>query len=145
MSQVLAVASTLGGIGLIETFGLLYVARTVFHLSVPELQSLIFLKLVVAGHLTLLVARSRGWLGARPRPAPLLLGAVLATQVLAALIVGFGWFVAPLPWSVIALVWLYCLVWVVPEDGAKRLVYQLLQRRRARSAARPLVHQSQAT
>jgi H+-transporting ATPase len=145
MRQVLAVSSTLGGIGLIETFGLLFLARSVYGMALPELQSLIFLKLVVAGHLTLLVARTRGWVGSRPWPAPLLLGAVLATQTVAALIVGFGWFVAPLPWSLVGLVWLYCLAWVVVEDGAKRLVYHLLERRRGRPAPRPLAQQYQTT
>jgi H+-transporting ATPase len=93
----------------------------------------------------LLVARSRGWVTSRPRPAPLLLVAVLATQTVAAMIVGFGWFVAPLPWRLVGLVWLYCLAWVPLEDGAKRLVYRLLGGRRQRpaAAARLLEHQDQ--
>jgi len=131
MRNILVVASTLGGIGLVETFGLLYLARSVYGMALPELQSLIFLKLVVAGHLTLLVARTRSGMLSRPWPAPVLLGAVLATQSVAALIVGFGWFVAPLSWGLIGLVWLYCLAWVMVEDLAKRLVYHLIDRRRA--------------
>jgi H+-transporting ATPase len=145
MRAILAVSSALGGIGLVETFGLLYLARSVYGMALPELQSLIFLKLVVAGHLTLLVARTRGWLVSRPRPAPVLLAAVLATQTLAALMVGLGWFVAPLPWTVIGLVWAYCLAWVVVEDAAKRLTYRLLgQTRRGPADHRPLAAQYQS-
>lgn len=137
---MLVVASTLGGIGLLETFGLLYLARSVYYMPLGELQSLIFLKLVVAGHLTLLVARTKDWMWSRPRPAPLLALAVLSTQTLAALIVGFGWFVTPLPWSVIGLVWLYCLLWVGLEDVAKKAIYALLDRGRPLTApaAEPL-------
>ncbi len=123
MRRVLTVATVLGGVGVFETFALLAVARSWFHIGAEQLQSLIFLKLVVAGHLTLFVARSPRPLFARPFPAPILLGAVLGTQVVAAMIVGFGWLVTPIPWSWIGYVWLYCLAWIFIEDWAKQRVY----------------------
>jgi hypothetical protein len=52
---------------------------------------------------------------------------VLATQTIAALIAGFGWLIAPIPWSYVELVWLYCLVWFVVEDRVKLLVYRHLE------------------
>jgi H+-transporting ATPase len=122
MRRVLTVASVLGGVGVIETFLLLVLAKVWFGLSGGELQSVIFLKLVVAGHLTLFVARSRRPFFAPPYPAPLLLLAILGTQSLAAMIVGFGWFVTAIPWSYIGYIWLYCLVWILIEDMAKLLV-----------------------
>jgi H+-transporting ATPase len=51
-----------------------------------------------------------------------LLASVVGTQLLAAAIVGFGWIVAPLDWKYVAMVWLYCLVWVFIEDWAKRML-----------------------
>jgi len=126
MRRVLTMATVLGGVGVMETFGLFYIARTFFGLTGGALQSVIFLKLVVAGHLTLMVARSRGPFLSRPWPAPVLLLAIGSTQAVAAMIVGFGWLVTPIPWSYVGLIWLYCLVWVFIEDGAKLAVYRHL-------------------
>jgi len=122
MRRVLTLAAVLGAIGVVETFALMVIAKNAFGFDTAHLQSLIFLKLVVAGHLTLLVARSRGAFFSRPYPAPVLLWAVLGTQLLAACIVGFGWFVEPIGWTFVGIVWLYCLFWVFIEDWAKRIL-----------------------
>jgi len=127
MRQVLTVASVLGGVGVLETFLLLIIAESWLGLPQPLLQSVLFLKLVVAGHLTLLVARTRGPFWAPPYPAAVLLGAILATQTAGVLIVGLGLFMTPVPWSYVALIWAYCLVWLFIEDFAKRLVYTHLE------------------
>jgi H+-transporting ATPase len=119
-------APHLGLIGVIETFGLLVIAREVLKLGQAQIQSFIYLKLAVAGHLTLFVARTRRPFLSKPYPAPVLLIAILATQAVAALIVGFGFLVAPIPWSYVGLVWAYCLAWVFIEDWAKLHVYNHL-------------------
>ena len=95
--------------------------------TAAQIQSFIYLKLAVAGHLTLFVARTRRPFLSRPYPAPVLLVAILGTQTIAALIVGFGWLVAPVPWAYVGFVWVYCLVWVVIEDWAKLHVYRHLE------------------
>jgi H+-transporting ATPase len=84
---------------------------------------LIYLKLAIAGQLTLFVARTKSPFLSKPYPAPVLLIAILCTQAIAAMIVGFGIFVTAIPWSYIGFVWLYCLVWVFIEDWAKLQVY----------------------
>ncbi len=126
MHRVLTVATVLGGIGVLETFGLLIIAHSWMHLGLAQLQSVIFLKLAVAGHMTLFVARSRRPFWKRPLPAPILLGAVLGTQTVAVLIVAFGWFVTPIPWLYIGGVWAYCIAWIFVEDAAKLAVYRHL-------------------
>jgi H+-transporting ATPase len=123
MKRVLTVASVLGGIGVLETFLLLVITESWLGLPQTVLQSVLFLKLVVAGHLTLLVARTRGSFWARPYPSAILLGAILATQATGVLIVGLGFFMTAIPWSYVALIWAYCLVWLFIEDAAKRLIY----------------------
>jgi H+-transporting ATPase len=110
----------------VETFGLLLIARLALDLSVPQIQSLIYLKLAVAGHLTLLVARTRKPFFTRPYPAPVLLLAVLSTQAAAALIVGVGFLVEAIPWKYVGLVWAYCIAWIFVEDWAKLQVYRHL-------------------
>jgi H+-transporting ATPase len=126
MRRVLTVATGLGLIGVVETFGLLVIAIMWLKLDQAQIQSFIYLKLAVAGHLTLFVARTRRPFLTRPYPAPILLVAILATQVVAAMIVGFGWLVAPIPWSYVALVWGYCLIWIFIEDWCKLHIYRHL-------------------
>ncbi|MGB5631370.1 MAG: plasma-membrane proton-efflux P-type ATPase, partial [Waterburya sp.] len=82
MPIVMGVATVLGLAGVIESFGLFYLGETYFQLSREVIQTLIYLKLSVAGHLTIFVTRTRGpfW---SIKPAPVLLGAVLVTQAIA--------------------------------------------------------------
>lgn len=123
MHRVLTLSSVLGVIGVIETFGLLILAKTYLKLDLAQIQSFVFLKLAVAGHLTLFVARTRKPFWAAPHPAPAMIWSALATKALATACVGLGWFVAAIPWSLVALVWGYCLVWFFIEDWAKLMVY----------------------
>jgi len=126
MRRVLTVATALGLVGVIETFMLLALARAYLPLDTGQLQTLIYLKLAVAGHLTLFVARQRGFFLSRPFPAPALLAAILGTQAVAVLIVGLGVFVEAIPWWTIGVVWAYCLVFVFVEDALKLAVYRTL-------------------
>jgi H+-transporting ATPase len=124
--RVLTLATTLGLVGVAETFGVLVIAKLLLKLDEIQIQSFIYLKLAVAGHLTLFVARTRRPFFSKPYPAPILLGAILTTQVTAALIVGFGLLMAQLPLSYIGLIWVYCLVWIFIEDWVKLSVYRHL-------------------
>jgi len=126
MRRVLTLSTVMGVIGVIETFGLLLIAKLLLHMEGGQLQSFIYLKLAVAGHLTLLVVRTKGPFLSKPYPATALLGAIFGTQMLAVLIVGFGFLVAPIPWSYIGLIWVYCIIWVFIEDQAKLHLYKHL-------------------
>jgi H+-transporting ATPase len=132
MRKVLTIATILGVLGVAETFLLLIIARNHFYVSIEQLQTIIFLKLAVAGHLTLFVARTRNSFLVRPFPAPVLLLAIISTQIVAALIAGFGWLITPISWEYIGLIWAYCLFWVFVEDGLKLLVYRHLEYRTKR-------------
>lgn len=127
MRRVLTVSTALGLIGVIETFGLLIIAKSWLGLNVAQIQSFIFLKLAVAGHLTLFVARSRKPFWSRPFPAPSMIWSALATKLLATLIVGMGWFMAAVPWEYIGLIWGYCIIWIFIEDWAKLIIYDHLK------------------
>ena len=128
MRRVLSISTALGSLGVVETFGLLVLAKKWLNLDQAQIQTLIFLKLAVAGHLTLFVARTRGPFYKPPYPAPAMLWSAISTKLLATLLVGIGFgFVTPISWPVIALVWGYCLVWIFIEDRLKLLVYQHLE------------------
>jgi H+-transporting ATPase len=125
MHRVLSVSTVLGLIGVLETFGLLVLARDWLGMAGPALQTFIFLKLAVAGHLTLFVARTRHAFTSRPFPAPVLVWSAVVTKLLATLLVAFGLgLVTPITWGQIGVVWAYCLVFLVIEDRVKLAVYR---------------------
>ncbi len=73
MRLVLGISTVLGVIGVVAAFGLFYLGERVFHLDRAHIQTLMYLKLSVAGHLTIFLTRTRGpfW---SIRPARILLG-----------------------------------------------------------------------
>ncbi len=127
MRRVLTIATLLGIIGVAETFGLLLIGKLWLNLDQATLQTLIYLKLAIAGHMTLFVVRSRKPFYKKPYPALPLLSAVIGTQIVAVLIVGFGILVSPLPWKYIGLVWAYCIIWTFIEDWAKIAIYNHIE------------------
>jgi H+-transporting ATPase len=122
---VLTVSTVLGLIGVVETFGLLWIAREWMHLSIDQIQTFIFLKLAVAGHLTLFVSRTQRPFWSRPFPSPLLLWSTVVTKVLATLFVVFPFgLMTAIGWPDVGLIWTYCIVWIFIEDRAKLAVYR---------------------
>ena len=124
MRMVLGISTVLGLIGVAAAFGLFYLGERVFHLDRAHIQTLMYLKLSVAGHLTIFLTRTRGpfW---SIRPARILWIAVLGTQALATLIAVYGLFMTPLGWGWAAFVWGYALVWFLVNDRVKLLAYRI--------------------
>ncbi|MDA2920618.1 plasma-membrane proton-efflux P-type ATPase [Desulfobacterota bacterium AH_259_B03_O07] len=124
MKVVLGVSTMLGLMGVIETFGLFYIAEHYLKLNREIIQPLIYLKLSVAGHLTVFVARTQGrfW---SIRPAWILLGAVAGTQLLATLIAVYGILMPALGWKFAGIVWGYALIWFLIEDQVKLVAYRI--------------------
>ena len=60
MRLVLGISTVLGVIGVVAAFGLFYLGERVFHLDRGHIQTLMYLKLSVAGHLTIFLTRTRG-------------------------------------------------------------------------------------
>jgi H+-transporting ATPase len=124
MRLVLGISTVLGVIGVVAAFGLFYLGERVFHLDRAHIQTLMYLKLSVAGHLTIFLTRTRGpvW---SIRPARILWAAVLGTQTLATLIAVYGLFMTPLGWGWALFVWGYALVWFLVNDRVKLLAYRV--------------------
>ncbi|WP_455276128.1 plasma-membrane proton-efflux P-type ATPase [[Eubacterium] cellulosolvens] len=125
MRIILGTATYLGFIGLISSFGVLYLGEVVFHLNSEILQSFIYLKLSVAGHLTLFVARTKGpfW---SVKPAPILFLTIVVTQTIATLIVVYGFLLPAIGWTLALIVWIYALVMFLITDRLKLFIYKLL-------------------
>lgn len=127
MRIVLGVASVLGVAGVLASFGLFYLGERVFNLSRDTIQSLMYLKLSVAGHLTIFVTRTRGPFWSH-RPAKVLLLAVVVTQIAATLIAVYGLFMSPIGWKWALVVWVYALAWFLLSDVVKLAAYRAFDR-----------------
>jgi len=125
MRMVLGVSTVLGVVGVVAAFGLFYLGERVFHIDRAQIQTMMYLKLSVAGHLTIFLTRTRGpfW---SIRPARVLWIAVLGTQILATLIAVYGFLMPPLGWRWAGFVWGYALIWFLINDRVKLLAYRIL-------------------
>jgi H+-transporting ATPase len=89
------------------------------------MQTLIFLKLLVAGHLTIYLTRNTGKIWDRPWPNWNLFVTTELTQVLGTLAAMFGWFVPPIDWRYALAIWCYALIWFLINSVVKIRVYRL--------------------
>jgi H+-transporting ATPase len=121
--MLLGLATYLGIIGVTASFGIFVIGNVVFHLNHEILQSFIYLKLSVAGHLTLLVARTRGpfW---SVKPALPLITAILGTQFVATLITVYGFLLPAMGWGLALFVWGYAFLWFLITDVLKTTFYK---------------------
>ena len=128
MGNLLSVSTFLGAIGVVSSFGLLYIGVDVLHLSTSLIQSFILLKLAVAGHLTLFVARTKGpfW---SIRPGRSLFIAIILTKVVATAITVYGILLPAIGWNLALLVWVYALAWFLVQDFLKVRFYRFLDSR----------------
>jgi H+-transporting ATPase len=125
MRLVLGISTVLGVIGVVAAFGLFYLSERVFHFDRAHAQTMMYLKLSVAGHLTIFLTRTRGpfW---SSRPARILWAAVLGTQIVATLFAVYGFLMTPLGWGWALFVWGYALAWFLVNDRVKLLAYRIL-------------------
>ena len=125
MRLVLGISTVMGLFGVAAAFGLFFLGDHVFHLDHAHVQTLMYLKLSVAGHLTIFLTRTRGpfW---SIRPARILLVAVFGTQAIATLIAVYGLFMTPLGWGWAGFVWGYAIVWFLVTDRVKLVAYRVL-------------------
>ena len=139
MRTVLSVATLLGTLGVMASFSLFYLADRVFLISRVVIQSMMYLKLSVAGHFMIFVARTRGpfW---SFRPAGILVAAVLGTQFVATLIAVYGIFIAPIGWALALVVWAYAMVWFLITDALKVLFYKHVLERSGKPLVTPTPH-----
>lgn len=126
MRTVLGMATMLGTVGVVITFGAFYIGKEVFMLSPAVLQAFIYLKLSLASQMTLLMARTRGpfW---SIRPAKQLGLAILFSQTTAVLITVYGvLFPSPLGWPLALFILGYIFIELLITDPLKLLFYKIL-------------------
>jgi H+-transporting ATPase len=144
MPRLLGISVVLGLFSIIESFGLLWIGiRILTHPQLAEqfdlsseqqLQTVMFLQLVAGGHLLLFITRNERWFFQPPFPAPLLFFAIVATQVIAVLMCGYGWLVPQIPWQVIGWVWVYNIAWMFVLGAVRLIAERFATYRTARQA-----------
>jgi H+-transporting ATPase len=90
-------------------------------------RTVVFLKLLVAGHMTIYLTRNTGMFWDKPWPSWKLVVAAESTQVLGTLAAVYGWFVTPIGWRYALLVWAYALAWLLVNNVVKIAAYRLLR------------------
>lgn len=147
MQRVLSVSTVMGAIGTIGSFLMLYLAMDWLKLPVDKIQTYVFLKMAVSGHMALFVARARGWFIQRPYPAPVMIWSAIGTKLAATALVlyPFG-LMAPLSWFDVGLIWSYSIIWAFVTDAAKIAVYRRFDhtarrhRNFLKTVSTPLIH-----
>ena len=125
MHRVIVVSTVMGLTGVSGSFLMLYLAIKWLHLSIPQIQTYIFLKMAVAGHLTLFVARSKRSFLRKPYPAPVMIWSAIGTKILGTILAAYGFgLVTPIHWTEIGLIWAYSITWAFLTDFAKITVYR---------------------
>lgn len=124
MRIILGLGTLLGLVGVISSFVIFYLGQEVFHLNREMLQSFIFLKLTIAGHLTIFLSRTRGpfW---SIKPSGGLLWSALVTKIAATLFAVYGWFIVPIGWRLSLVVWGYSIVAFLLTDVVKIYFYKM--------------------
>ena len=127
MHRVLTIASVLGVYGVLESFVLYWLARGWLVLPAAVLQAVIFLKLLVSGHMTIYLTRNKGWVWELPLPSWKLVVPCEATQLVGTLIVVYGVAMAPIGWWLAGFVWGYAIVSFFVANAVKVGTYRLIQ------------------
>ena len=129
MNTVLEISTILGLIGVVSSFTIYFIGVTFLHLGATSeaLQTFIFLKLAIAGHLTIFVTRSKNFFWTSPRPSGLLFWSTVVTKLLATVIVIFGFsIVTPIGFKLAIFIWVYALAAFVITDIIKVYCYKIL-------------------
>ena len=131
MSRVLFTSSILGAVGFVQSYGLVAHLHRHLHLPLAQIQTAVFMQLVIGGHLLLFSTRAKGPFWKPPFPAAGLFWAIMGTQAFAAIMAVEGWLVPAISWRLLGFIWIYNLVWLFIEDFVKLGIYHRIDRRRA--------------
>lgn len=133
MQRILIISSILGLAGVLFSFSIFLIGKFVFQLGIATLQTFIFLKLAVAGHMTIYLTRTEEnnfW--KRPFPSKILFITCESTQVIATIFAAVGIFMSPIGWALAGFIWLFALLIFVGNNFLKTAVIKWLNRRDAK-------------
>ncbi len=130
--EINLMAFWLGIAGVISSFLLFFLLETYWQLPRDLIQSVIFTKLVVAGHGTIYNTRAKDWFWRRPWPSPILFSATFGTRFLGTIIAvygGWGLF-TPVGWGWALFIWGYAFVWFLFNDAVKMAILKMYREKK---------------
>ncbi|MFX1242146.1 MAG: plasma-membrane proton-efflux P-type ATPase [Promethearchaeota archaeon] len=131
MQRVLILSSFLGIIGVVFSFTIFLIGKFVFQLDPSTtLQTFIFLKLAVAGHMTIYLTRTEEdnfW--KRPFPSKILFFTCEITQVIATIFAATGIFMPAIGWGLAGFIWLFAFGMFFLTNFLKVAMVKYLKRR----------------
>ena len=127
MRRVLTIASVLSVGGVITSFLLFWFILRRLGWQEEVIQTTIFLKLLVAGHMTIFLTRNTGWFWQKPLPNLRLFLPLEGTQILGTLFAVYGWLVYPIGWDKAGIVWGYALVCMLLLNFIKVITVKVLK------------------
>jgi len=123
IKRLIGVSSILGLTGLVSSSLLLYIVFFIFKLPIEIIQTLLFLKLSVSGHLMVFHARNKGPVLKGTPPSRTLLSAVIITQLIATTMALVGIFVTPISIWIILGLWAWCVLFFFITEWFKHYAY----------------------
>ncbi|WP_457635062.1 plasma-membrane proton-efflux P-type ATPase [Persephonella sp.] len=127
MYEINIMAFWLGVAGVISSFTLFFLLVEYWKLPEDLIQSIIFTKLVVAGHGTIYNTRVKDWFWKKPWPSPILYVATFGTRILGTIIAvygGWGLF-TPVGWEWAIFIWGYAIAWFLFNDVVKMAILKM--------------------
>ncbi len=157
MKEIFVLSSWLGVAGVLSSFTIFYIVMIYLQshpqnaLFLPEVpswvdmkneksflgfvQTLFFVKLIIAGHYAIFNTRIGDWFFKKPYPSFLLFSASFITAVIGTLlgIYSFG-LMTPISWQWALFVWGYVTIWFIFNDAVKMLVIKYYRKRYGKEA-----------
>ncbi len=130
MRDMLVLSSWLGVAGVASSFLLFWIAVEVMHLPHGYIQSMFFVKMVVAGHNTIFNTRNDDWFFKKPWPSARLFWTSQLTAAAGTVIAVYGFgLMQPLGWFMGLFLWGYAAFWFLFNDAVKVLIVRYYRRR----------------
>jgi len=124
LKRLMGVSSVLGFVGLLSSGLLLMLFVFILNLPLPVIQTLLFLKLSISGHLMVFHARSKGPVLKGIKPSKILLISILVTQLIATTMALLGIFVEAVPITTILLMWGWVIIFFFITELFKHWIYK---------------------
>ena len=122
-----------GSVGILNSVLFYVLTAHLMQLPWDMIQTLFFLKMTVSGHMLIYVAHTKErWY--KFLPSWPVIVATTATQVVATLVVFFGFLMTAVPWHLIIVVWIWAFFWMQVSEIMKD-VRQWFERHKARRQA----------
>lgn len=117
-----------GSVGLLNSILMFVLMTKIFHLSLPFIQTMFFLKLTVSGHMLIFVAHTKErWF--KYLPSKQVIFATCATQIIATILALTGFLMpSKISFSAVILVWGWALFWMQISELMKDLQNKILSR-----------------